>query len=222
MRKTFTILIFLLAVHGHAQTIAIASGLNYGRFYDLRPNEGHFYKDYQAQFGSSFGAEVKDIAIDTSFKVGVAINYQNYGGYFLTRDGGMGGSITTQGQISKHVIGLELYPLHMTIHRHLRLNLGISYNRLIQYKLSGTKSWWYGTGPPLNTGTSDLNDLENFVKPYNWGLISSLGYEYTIGKIKIEPRYCYYFGVSTVFNRLQAATSSMRHNLVLSIGYSSK
>jgi hypothetical protein len=71
----------------------------------------------------------------------------------------------------------------------------------------------------LNTGTVDLNDLQNFIKTSYWGLLSSLGYEFTIGKIKIEPRYCYYFGISKEFNRLQAATSSMRHNLVLSIGY---
>ena len=212
----------LITLLGYTQTIGITPGMSYGRFYDFRNSEGHFYKEYQSQFGSSFGIEIKDIPIDTLFKIGFSINYQNYGGHFLTRDGGLGGSTTEEGEITKHVIGMELFPFHFKIHRHFRLNFGISYSRLIAYKLSGTRSWWYGAGPPLNTGTSELNDLENFVKPFYWGLISSLGYEFSVGKIKIEPRYSYYLGVSTDFNSLEAATSSMRHNFVISIGYSLK
>lgn len=65
---------------------------------------------------------------------------------------------------------------------------------------------------------NDLN-IDHFVKPNNWGLISSLGYEFTIGKIKIEPSYSYFFGVSQEFNSLQASTSSMRHNVTLGIRY---
>lgn len=221
LRYSLSILLCLVFVLGYSQSVGISPGMSYGRFYDFRKSEGHFLKEYQSQFGNSFSIEIKDIPIDTLFKIGFSINYQNYGGYFLTRNGGLGGSTTEEGEITKHVIGMEFYPFHIIIHRHFRLNFGISYSRLMAYKLSGTRSWW-AAGPPLNTGTSELNDLENFVKPFYWGLISSFGYEFTAGNIKIEPRYSYYLGVSNDFNKLQAATSSMRHNFVLSISYNLK
>jgi hypothetical protein len=221
MKTLFTSIIVSLNLIVYSQTVGINSGVSYGRFYDVSKNDVYLYKEYQAQPGISFGIEVKDIATDTLFKLGIALNYQNYGGHFLTRSGSHGGFTTEQGEITKHVIGIELYPFHFKIHRHIRFNFGISYNRLITYKLSGTKSWWYSDGSPLNidTGTTYLNQLEHFVNPYYWGLISSLGYEFKIGKITVEPRYSYYLGISQDFNRLNAATSSMRHNFVLSIGY---
>lgn len=218
-RTVNSILLFFIAFIGQAQTVGISSGLNFGRFYDFRQNEGLFYKEYQAQFGYSLGLEVKGIPLDTILKMDVTLNYQNYGGQFLTRDGGLGGTTSTQGEITKHLIGIEVYPFHLNINPHFRWNWGISYSRLVHYNLSGTKSWWYGNGSTLSSGFSDLNDIDHFVKPNNWGLISSLGYEFTIGKIKIEPSYSYFFGVSQEFNSLQASTSSMRHNVTISIRY---
>jgi hypothetical protein len=149
MRFSISVLFCLVAFIGGAQIVGISPAMSYGKFYDFRNIEGHFYKEYQSQFGSSFAIEIKDYEIDSLFKIGIAINYQNYGGHFVTRDGGLGGSTTEDGKITKHVFGLELYPFHFKIRRHFRLNIGASYNRLIDYKLYGTRTWWYGSGQLL-------------------------------------------------------------------------
>lgn len=225
MRTILTIIGLLIAVECSAQTLAVSPGVSYGRFYDIRRAEGHFDKEYNPQFGYSFGIEMKDIALDTVIKVGFAVTYQNYGGDFYTRNGGQGGSAYDEGEITKDILGLEFYPINFRLIKKLRLSLGVSLNALLNYKMSGNRnSWIMGTSPsaPPNSGTTELNDIDGLVKPYYWGLNSCVGYEFEIGKIIIEPRYNFYVGLSEEFDRLQAGTKSMRQSIQLSIGYKIK
>ena len=211
MRTILTIIGLLIAVECSAQTLAVTPGVSYGRFYDTRKAEGHFDKEYNPQFGYSFGIEMKDIALDTVIKVGFAVTYQNYGGDFYTRDGGQGGSAYDEGEITKDILGLEFYPINFRLIKKLRLSLGVSLNALLNYKMSGN-----------HNGTTELNDIDGLVKPYYWGLNSCVGYEFEIGKIIIEPRYNFYVGLSKEFDKLQAETKSMRQSIQLSIGYKIK
>ncbi len=50
----------------------------------------------------------------------------------------------------------------------------------------------------------------------------AIGYEFNFGKITLETRYVFFFGVSNEFLLFKSPAKSMRHSLVLSIGYSLK
>lgn len=221
MKFPLSIFFSLFLVLGRSQIIGLSSGINYGRLYDLHiKSNPHFDSEYTGQHGYSFGIEMKDLAFDTVFNYNFAINYQNYGGQFEARNGGLGGSTADKGDITKHIVSLEFYPFCLKIKKHFRLNFGVTYNVLLSHKLTGVRSWWYGMAPGLNTGTISLNDLQNYVKARTWGLNSSIGYEFNFGKITLETRYVFFFGVSNEFLIFQSPAKSMRHSLVLSIGYS--
>jgi len=209
---------FMLCLVSQAQTISFAPGINYGRFYDLSPNEGHFHAEYKPQVGFCFGVEIKEIKIDTLIKIGFALNYQNYGGSFLVRNGGMGGSISHEGTVSQGRLGIEFYPFNFRFFKHLRLRVGTSMNILLHKNLSGIKRWWY-MGTPPNHGTMELTKLDNFMRPITWGAHANIGYEFEIGKIVIEPRYAFYTSFYSEFSEIQANTKSMRHTLQLAVGY---
>lgn len=225
MRTILTTIVILIAISSCAQTIAINTGISYGRFYDTQKEEGHLVKNYTPQIGFYAGAEVKDIAIDTLIKIGFAINYQNYGGYFYTQNGGQGGSNTDEGEITKHILGLAFYPINLRLFKKLRISMGVSFNTLLSYRMSGNHSWYRrGSSPsnPGSSGTTDLNEIDGLVKPYYWGINSCIGYEFEVNKFIIEPRYNFYVGLSNEFDKLQTATKSLRHSFQLSIGYKIK
>jgi len=214
-------LLFLTLNTSYAQTIGISSGVSFGRFYNLASKnyDPHYESHYQSQFGSSFGFEVKDLALDSVVKIGLALSYENYGGQFLKREGGMNYSSTTQGQTTKHAIGIELYPLHLTLKNKFRLNIGLSYNRIVHYKLVGDRSWIIWSSP-FQSGTEDLNDSKNFINKGCFCFIFSSGYEFKIGKLRFEPRYSYYLGMTSEFNGISA--KSMRHKIAINVGYITK
>lgn len=225
MRNRLTIAVLLIVVCGSAQTVAICPGISYGGFYLGQKEEGHLVADYKSQLGYTIRAETKDIALDTMISIGFAINYQNYGGYFFTQNGGLGGTYTDEGKITKDVLGLEFYPINLRLVKKIRISLGVSLNALLNYNMSGNHSWSIiGTSPsdPSNTGSTDLNEIDGLIKPYYWGVNSTIGYEFELGQFRIEPQYNFYLGLSAEFDHLQATTKSLRQAIQLSIGYSIK
>lgn len=220
MRTILIILGIFVATECSAQTLAMYPGLSYGGFYDIQKSEGDYTQEYDPQFGFNLGVEIKDIALDSVYKIALAVNYQRYGGGFYTQ--GTSYSYTyDQGTITKHVLGLEFYPINIHLFNNLRWSLGLSLNTLLTYKMYGKRIWSsnYPYGP---SGNVDLNDIDGFVKRFYWGVNSTIGYEFEVGNIRFEPRYSYYLGLTEEFDHLQAATKSMRYSIQLSFGYSLK
>jgi len=222
MRILLIVIGILLAVAAHAQTGALYTGLSHGRFYSLEKSGAHFSKNYQPQIGYQIGAEIKDVALDTGINIDFVLTYQNYGGYFYRKSGGLGSVYTTEGEITKEVLGLEIYPWHIRPTQHLRISFGASIHALLDYEVSGSHyGWRMGTSPglPGESVTTDLKDVDELVKSFSWGVNARVGYEFEIGKIIVEPRYNFYGGLVREFKYPYGAPIAMRHAFQLSVGY---
>lgn len=219
-KLTLLILFFFSVFESTGQTVAIYGSANYGRFYDFAKQDGYFDKNYKPEAGFKAGIEIKDIKIDSFFYLKFAIGFERYGGYFYTRDGGHGGSYSTEGEITKDVLTFQFYPFNFQIANHINLSAGLELNALLNYQLSGMKdSWTLSTSPPYNTEiNTNLSDVSGFVKSFNKGLNFSLGYEFMVKNIVVEPFYNFYWGISKEFDRLEAEAKSFRHSAGFSIG----
>lgn len=204
-----------------SQTVGITSGLSYGRLYNFgrNTNSAHTERNYHYQTGSYLGIEIKDFPVDSIVNIGFVLTYENYGGKFEHRDGGLGYSYSHEGSILKHVIGIELYPFQFKLKKHIRFNVGLSYNRTINHKLTEEKNWVFWV-TPINYGSKNLNEIDGFVSKDCFGFILSFGYEFKVGNFLMEPRYSYYLGASSDFHEISA--KSMRHRIGFSIGYDVK
>jgi hypothetical protein len=209
---------FFTASDAYSQIISVVSGLNYGRFYDTQIDEGHSYSTYNPQFGYTAGIEIRDISIKENYKIGFALNFQNYGGDFFATDGGLGGSTSDDGEITKNILGVEFYPLNVNLIKNLNTSLGVTFNSLVNYNLIGFHKWYY-SGFPGSSGSTDLNDIEGVVKRFHWGINASVGYRFEFGKIVFEPRYIFNLGISRELAGLQSSPKSWRHVAQLCIGY---
>jgi hypothetical protein len=219
MNKLFTLLSLLITLNTSAQVLGVYSGFSTGTFYDRILSEGHASQKYRPQNGYLIGFEIKNIPLDKRFMFGAKINYQTYGGYFYTRSGGLGGSISDEGNITKQVLSFELNPFDVRcIQQRLRISPGLVYSALINYHLTGTHTWGYGNGTTYYFGTRDLNSMSGFVKPYYWGLNANIGYTFKLRELIIEPKYCFYKSLSDEFDQLQAPTKSWRQTVMLCIG----
>jgi len=206
--------LFMFSTVAQSQTIAVYGGANYGRYYSFQQEEGYFSKNFNPQMGYGFGVELKDIMIDSTKLARLAISFQNYGGDFLIQDGGLAGSSSTSGEVTRNAFFVDFYPVGLKLLKDLEMSFGASFGILLNYHLSGSR---YGslTG---NYWSKELSTNSNFVKPINFGLNAALGYEFKIGAIRIEPRYNFFLGLGNEFDQSFIRTKSMRHSFQLSIG----
>lgn len=221
MRYTLTILLTFTCFLVQSQTLGFTPGFNYGRYYNAHKTEGQSKSAYEGQLGYSFRVELKDLPIDSGIHIAFALSYQHYGGRFNTQNVGLGGAAYEKGELSKHSLGFEFYPLHLKIKDQLRLNMGVACYRMLAYSISGTRYWWSGTAndPSYKSGFIQLKDDPDFVNPFSIGVIGSVGYEMKIGKLILEPRYRFYLGLTDEVQPLTAATRALRNSFELSFGF---
>ncbi|MDP4687775.1 MAG: hypothetical protein NWS53_12780 [Salibacteraceae bacterium] len=208
------LVLFMFSNLAQSQTIAVYGGANYGRYYSFKQEEGHFSKNFNPQMGYGFGVELKDLMIDSTKLARLAISFQNYGGDFLIQDGGLAGSSSTSGEVTRNALFVDFYPVGLKLLKELEMSFGASFGVLLNYQLSG-KKYGYSAG---NSWSNELSTNSNFVKPLNFGLNAALGYEFKIGSIRLEPRYNFFLGLANEFDQSFIPTKSMRHSFQLSIG----
>lgn len=220
LSRSFVILLLLSLNDIHSQTLYFDFGGNYGRFYDLQKEDGHFRKDYSPGTGYNFDLRVSDIKIDSIFTFQFALGFEKYESDFFATDGGMGGACSEEGSLQKQIIDFEIYPLNVRFCQNFIFSTGLEINFKVHQRLVGTNSQWL-MGQPSKPDT-DLNTIEGFVNRINLGLNACIGYEFIFGNIKIKPNYKYFLGISQEFNHIQSNAKSQRHNLQIGIGYSLK
>ncbi len=206
--------VFSFTAVAQSQTVAVYGGANYGSYYSLQKEEGHFSKNFNPQMGYGFGVELKDFLIDSTKLSRLAISFQNYGGDFLAQDGGLAGSSSTYGEVTRNVLFVDFYPIGLKLLKELEMSFGASFGVLLNYQISG-KKYGYSAG---NSWSNELSSNNHFVKPINFGLNAALGYEFKIGAIRLEPRYNFFLGLSNEFDQSFIPTKSKRHSLQISIG----
>jgi hypothetical protein len=224
MKTAFLLFLLFIGFQVAGQNIGLTLGGGFGRFYDRNDSGGHFFSEYHKQNTYRAGLEIKDIRLDTSFNFKFYIGFEQYGGDFFTRDGGNGGSSTTQGSITKNVLDLQVYPFNFRFLTHATISVGLGLNINIANRLSGENSSWSAmTNPPgINSSKSNLKDIDGFVKPLNYYGTASLGYEFVFGKFILEPRYNVLLGLSKEFEKLEANAKSIRQSFTLSLFYKLK
>lgn len=216
MRKYITLFIFisLTFLNLKSQIICIEGGPNYGSLFSLRKSNPHLNEEFGSFHSVCFGISYSQLRRDSTknfFKYG--LGYEKYGGYFYHSEGGLGGSIQTEGNFDKHIIDLEFYPVNKYVIPNLLLSLGIESNFRLNYSISGTQTSWQYTQQPSSTSEnlSVLGIKPNF---FSLGLNCSLAYEINIRKLIIRPCYKYFVGING-----ELYGHSQRHALQLGIGY---
>jgi hypothetical protein len=216
VRKYITLLIFIGSncLILKSQIICTEGGPNYGSLFSLRKSDPHINEEFGSFHGLCFGISFSQPRKDSTknfFKYG--LGYEKYGGYFYHSEGGLGGSIQTEGNFLKHVIDLEFYPLNKYLIPNLLFSLGIESNFRLNYSINGTQTSWQYTQQPSST-SENLSDVG--VKPnfFNLGLNCSLAYEINIRKFIIRPSYKYFVGING-----ELYGHSQRHTLQLGFGY---
>jgi len=92
--KIFFLAAFFKISISISQTVGITNGLSYGRLYNFgrNTNSAHTERNYHYQTGNYLGLEIKELPVDSIVNIGFVLTYENYGGKFEHRDGGLGGS----------------------------------------------------------------------------------------------------------------------------------
>lgn len=219
MKPTVLIFVFFLCLQTTAQTIGLNLGAGYGRFYSLVKSDGHFSKEFERQIAFRCGMECKDIKIDSFFRFKFIVGFEQYGGSFFERDGGLGSQKSEKGKLTKNSFSLHVYPLDFNFLKRATFCLGLAFNISLPSRLEGEMSSWYAQSNPPDIVSSKvpLDQIDGFLRSFNLGVVSSLGYEFVFGKWILEPRYNFHLGLSDEFNQLEATTKSIRQSLTLSL-----
>lgn len=216
-RKPILFFLVFISFNIECQILFVETGLNYGSLYDFKNIEGHFDKEYKPDMGYSLNITVSDLKIDSTFNLKFALGFEKYGGQFYASDGGMGSNTAESGDLQKQIIDLEFYPLNIRFLKHFVFSTGLEVNFKVGQKLEGNRVRWAMNSNPIPN--VDLSTISGFVKPINWGINASLGYEFEIGQFIIKPSYKYFIGTSQEFNRIQSPAKSQRHVFQIGFGY---
>ncbi|MES2799670.1 MAG: hypothetical protein V4638_06615 [Bacteroidota bacterium] len=218
------LLLISLSFKVKTQTLAGFTNFGVGTFYDMMPEGGHSNQLYSSKFNFGLGMELKDVCLDTLIRFQFSLSYQNYGGKFEFRNGGGGGSNSIKGSIELGVLNFDIYPICLRFFEQIRWNIGFSGNLLLHKNLNGQKEVWdYGSqSDPGSHTTTDLNDIDEFKHIFNYGVVTTFGYQIASKKIRIEPSLFFYVGIKPEFTERIASSKFYRGGLKLSVGYSFK
>ncbi|MFA7274473.1 MAG: hypothetical protein WC044_11420 [Crocinitomicaceae bacterium] len=219
MKPTVLIFVLFLCLQTTAQTIGVNLGAGYGRFYSLVKSDGFFNKEFEGQTTFRFGIECKDLKIDSFFRFKFILGFEQYGGSFFESNGGHASQKTEKGKLTKNSLSLQVYPLDFNFLKRATFSLGLAFNISLPSRLEGEMSSWYAqSNPPYIVSSKvPLDQIDGFLRPFNLGVVSSLGYEFVFGKWILEPRYNFHLGLTDEFNQLEATTKSIRQFLTLSL-----
>lgn len=193
-----------------SQDIGFNGGYVFNRFYDLQEDEGHFNSDYI--IGGGFNMELNVLFIP--FKTGrphpfkLSLNYQRFDGAYEIRNGGLGGSSTSQINTKVSSLELDWYFLCLQIFKGLQLNLGTAFDLYLTQERTGYVS------------SFDLGELsektidETKYNLFNWGFTAETYYDIQFSENwYVVPRYRFYINIPDY----SAAHSSYRHYINLGI-----
>lgn len=139
---------FAPKVYLRAQRQEITIGINRNHFYDFHKNARNFKST--DQYGFSLGWSFDNM--DTKkFPYRVTLKFDRYSGDVRIFNGGLGGGLTLDADVSKNVIAFGLYPLNFSIRHFLDFNFGVEFNALILKDAKGEYYYYQGGSPPISS-----------------------------------------------------------------------
>jgi hypothetical protein len=210
MLKPFiSLTFFFVCFNLFAQNIEVAGGFNKNDFYDHNEaNDQNLNSKYYSAAGYSFGISFEHTYDSLPLKYILKID--NYKGTLQTSYGGHGGGSSTNADVNKLSIALDIYLINIRVLRNIRLNIGGSLSYLLHDKTIGDQSWIsYSPNFPYIYSGKDSN-IE--INKFNFGLITRVAYEIKIkDDLYLLPQYLFYYGLTNEFLSTEADTKSYRH-----------
>lgn len=205
----WSLLVLTGLTHLKAQSVGLSAGLNSNLFFDYKKQESHFRSEYSPDFGYSLEMSFTKYQAEKNTKFRASLFLDNYKGTFLTSDGGLGGSITTKGEVRKTTVGVGLFPIVFSLAKNLEINVGGEVSLKIFDRTTGHKFFWLlgtpGSMAPLNSVSFHNNVVA--------GLSVRLSYDFRLeDKLFIHPFYKFYLGLTNEFHNTEADIKSMRHH----------
>lgn len=199
----------------NAQNAEISTGINYHSFFDLQEQNPHFQSQYESQFGPTISLGISKIKYEF-LTLAFNVDYSSYGGTLSVTDGGLGGSFSTEGSITKSRFGVTLYPLCLSLPKKIEFRLGINTSFLLDEEFEGVRSGWLMGSPEWSLPFS--NDDTEWSSKTTWEARGMLQYPIRINdewSIIAEYRFC--LGLSSEFSTFTGETRSMKHELLFGL-----
>jgi len=210
MLKPYISLIFFFSNFNlFAQNIEVAGGLNKNDFYDHNEaDDPNLDSKYNSAIGYSVGISFEHTYDSLPLKYTLKID--NYKGKLQTSFGGHGGASSTNADVNKLSIALDIYLINIRLLRNIRLNIGGSLSYLLHDNTTGDQSWisYSPNFPYVYSGKDSIVEINKF----NFGLITRVAYEIKIkDDLYLIPQYLFYYGLTNEFQNIEADTKSYRH-----------
>ena len=197
------------------QSLEFFGGTSINTFYDFQKNDGHFNSNYEPGWGYTLGIAFDYKGLPELYPLRFVLRFDHYSGKLYTRNGGLGGSSSTNANIEKSCIDFGIYPVIIKINKNLKINIGGEFSFLISEKKSGNRFWHVGP----DYGENNLEDEpENLSSDFNFGIVVLITYRTKISEgWYIVPQYQFYWGLTNEFTHIQADTKSIRNYLLIGI-----
>ncbi|MBK7231171.1 MAG: hypothetical protein IPH93_02560 [Saprospiraceae bacterium] len=124
MKKFIFFSFFILILSGtFAQHIGFSGAYCANHYYDYKKNNGHFITEYKNGSGYSLNINLDSILISKDL-FRFSFHFSKYDGSIMTRDGGLAGAVSTKANITKYILGLTIFPIHIKVWKELKINIG--------------------------------------------------------------------------------------------------
>lgn len=209
------IILFIINQPINAQNAELSTGINYHSFFDLQEQNPHFQSSYESQIGPTISLGISKIKYEF-LTLALDLDYSSYGGTLSVTDGGLGGSFSTKGLITKSRLGVTLFPLCLNLPKKIEFRLGINASFLMDEEFTGIRSGWLMGSPEWSLPFSS-EDTEWSSKT-TWEARGMLQYPILINddwSMIAEYRFC--LGLSSEFSTFTKETRSMKHELLFGL-----
>lgn len=198
-----------------AQRQEITFGVNRNHFYDFHKTARSFESKDQNGLSLSWSFDNMDTK---KFPLRASIKLDRYQGDVNIFNGGLGGGVTLDAAVAKHMIAIGLYPLNFKIKRSLNFNFGVEFNALILEKAKGSFSYYQGGSPPISSNIPLDDGNTRASNNFGIGVTSRVAYYISMKNgWSLVPQYQIFAGVSDEFRINQSETRSLRHYLAIGL-----
>lgn len=219
MKKCIAILLLITAISSaRAQIHEYTIGVNRNHFYDFQRSAEQFQTT--DRYGYAVGWSFSD-RLRKKFPYRVTVQQERQSGKVKIFNGGLGGGVSLDADIVRHVIAVHLYPLNFHIKQRLECNVGVALNVLMFEHATGSYQYRQGGSPPVGS-TKDLeDDFGKISSAFGAGMNARIAYAIPMPKgWFLIPQFQLFVGFSDEIRVVSSRTKSLRH--YLGIGFARK
>ncbi|NOR87648.1 MAG: hypothetical protein GQ527_08575 [Bacteroidales bacterium] len=201
----FTIIILFASLYekAYAQEIEFSGGLILNHYYEFVDENPHYSSEYEKGLGYSIGFSGQNIFDDSPYPMKFGLEFQYYTGSANIRSSGLGSGGSSIVDIKNSSLGLNLFPFCLKPVKNFSLNLGVSFDFILNQVIEGERySWLMGSA---NTKTEFTEKGDFYV---GISLLLQIGYKIHLqDHWYVVPQYQAQVGLFPIYN----STKSFRN-----------